>query len=581
MMIHAALIFLFLVLPGESDAMLEDTFIYLPDPGLSSVPGESAISISAGGSDQCRGWPLDLGAPGAGFPYTPTLQDIDGDGADEIFCTGGETFGISGDGTFLPGWPTSDHDYMGYGTNDQMPGPSCWDLEGDGDFEIMWSERDWWAGSSHMWSFNGREASGADMTGFPQYAPDDYSNALDSPFVLGDSDDDGYLEAWSAHTLGNNFTYYRISGFDHLGNRMFTTDLDPQESVINLYFGDVDGNGQDEFFAVSLLSGSIMLHAFDSLGTDQSGYPVELLQPTGTLMFGPPIPVDLDGDGDLEIIFGYYQSSVSYAQARHHDGSQVSGFPFTIASTSQLFYLGLGDLSGDGYPELIAFDNFLGGDYRVWAYYLPSGELLSGWPFDVPDWPEGFPTVVDVDDNGYQDVCFVTGGGELYAVMSNGFPAAGFPKTLTGPSISGVAAGDIDGDDLYELVAVTWDGWAHAWDTDGSVISGLADWPMRGIDPRNTGVFHCSCPSGNPGEEEPVNFRILSNPVQGQAEFHLTGIQSATLDIFDISGRRVASVAGSGERIIWDSNGSRSGIYFAVLRSGAQQLGEVEFVLLR
>ena len=63
--------------------------------------------------------------PGAGFPYTPTLFDGDHDGADEIFLTGGDTFGLSGDGAFLPGWPTTEHQYMGYGTNDQKPGPSA------------------------------------------------------------------------------------------------------------------------------------------------------------------------------------------------------------------------------------------------------------------------------------------------------------------------------------------------------------------------------------------------------------------------------------------------------------------------
>jgi len=65
----------------------------------------------------------------------------------------------------------------------------------------------------------------------------------------------------------------------------------------------------------------------------------------------------------------------------------------------------------------------------------------------------------------------------------------GYPKTLTGPSISGVAAGDIDGDGLYELVASTWDGWVHAWDTPSKVRPGKADWALRGVNARNTGVF--------------------------------------------------------------------------------------------
>ncbi len=59
-----------------------------------------------------RGWPVDLNSPGAGFPYTPLLYDIDEDGACEIFLTGGHTFGLSGSGGFLPGWPVQEMAYM-------------------------------------------------------------------------------------------------------------------------------------------------------------------------------------------------------------------------------------------------------------------------------------------------------------------------------------------------------------------------------------------------------------------------------------------------------------------------------------
>ncbi|MHC4946270.1 MAG: hypothetical protein ACYTG7_24925 [Planctomycetota bacterium] len=420
----------------------------------------------------CRGWPLFLEAPAsAAFPYTPLLFDADKDGADEIFLTGGHTFGIKGDGTFLPGWPTKEMQYMGYGTNANKPGPSAADLEGDGDTEIMWSERDWWAGSSKMWCFDGRNFDGSSVTGFPQYAPDDYSNALDVPFVLGDVDEDGDLEAWGPHTLGNTFTHYRLSGFDHLGNRLFTTDLDPDEDIKSLYFGDLEGSGGREMFAVSWLDPSFLLHVFESDGSEKTGYPVTLFtMPGGAYhMFGPPVPFDLDGDNDLEILLGYNYSGASHARCFHHDGTACAGFPIQIATSSQLFYLGLGDVTGEGKTELIAFDNHLGGDYRVYVIDMDTGSALPGWPFDVPNWHKGFPTVVDVDNDALQDICFVTDGGELYAVAGDGSLITGYPKTMTSPSISGVAAGDIDDDGLFELVAATWNGWVYAWDTPSAV----------------------------------------------------------------------------------------------------------------
>lgn len=528
-----------------------------------------------------KGWPVNLSSPGAGFPYTPTLFDIDGDGADEIFLVGGNAFALSGDGSFLPGWPTVEHLYMGYGTNDQMSGPSCADLEGNGTVEILWSERDWYAGSAHMWTFNGRNSDGSSISGFPENAPDQSSNALDSPFVLGDSDGDGNLEAWSAHTLGNTGDYYRISCKDHLGNLKFTTNLDPDENVLNLFFGDADGNGLDEFFAVTLLDGEFRLHLFTSTGAAQSGYPIGLFSPgSGYLMFGLPMAADLDSDGDLEVILGHYANSISYASAYNHDGTIVTGFPITIATQSQLFYLGLGDVNGDAYPELIATDNHLGSGYRVHVLNISTGSPLAGWPVAQINWPEGFPTVVDVNNDGTQDICFVTNGGELFALSGDGSVIPDYPKMMSTTSISGVGAGDIDGDGYYELVAATWDGFVYAWDTDGTVSPDNCDWPMRGVDARNTGVYRGALTGGITTAPQPVSLVIASNPVRGSAVFEITGSTNSTVVVYDISGKQVAEISSGNSLINWTPGKDVSnGVYFARLPGEAGI--SLKFMLIR
>jgi len=525
-----------------------------------------------------RGWPVNLNSPGAGFPYTPTLYDMDGNGTCEIFLTGGHTFGLSGDGSFLTGWPTEEMAYMGYATNDQMPGPSCADINNDGITEVMWSERDWYAGSAHMWTFNGKRQDGSNLPGFPQTAPGESSNALDSPFVLGDSDGDGFLEAVTAHTLGNTGDYYRISALDHNGDYIFTTDLDPAENIQCIYFGDADGNGNEEFFAVTVLSGHFRLHLLDSSGGEQAGYPVNLFSlGAGYLMFGPPVAADLDNNGDLEIILGYGINSTSYAAAVNHDGTAVTGFPITVATGSQLFYLGLGDITDDEQPELLAFDNQLSAGYRAWAIDIATGTPLPGWPFILSDWPEGFPTVVDVNNDGCQDICFVTSGGFVHGLSNDGTELNGFPKTMNSGSISGAAAGDIDGDSLYELVAATWDGWVYAWDTDGVVSENNCDWPMRGIDSRNTGIFRGAEQSGVQEADPQVSLCISSNPVTGSALFTVSGTACSTsVEIFDITGKRVAETTSC-----WTpGTDAHNGVYFARL-TGYTGTPPVKFILVR
>jgi len=555
-------------------------------PGL-ALQGGGRPSVSGGAARDLAisvGWPVDLGAPGVGFPYTPTLFDADHDGADEIFLTGGHTFALRGDGTFVAGWPTQEMVNQGYGTNANKPGPSVADLDHDGDVEILWSERDWWAGSSRMWCFNGKEFTAQDLLNFPQQAIDEPSNALDTPFALGDTDGDGNLEAWGAHSLGNAFIHYRVAAYDHTGARLFTVDLDPAENVLSLYFGDVQGDGTEEMFAVSWQSPSYRLHVFQSNGSEALGYPLVLdTLPSGSPPFGPPIPVDLDGDHDLEILFGHWGSGVSRAYATHHDGTPYPGFPMVVATSSQLLYLGLGDVTGDGLPELIALDNHLGSTYRIHVLDLETGDPVAGWPYDVPHWPHGFPAIVDIDNDGLQDVCVATDGAELHAVSSDGQLIEGYPKGMVGSSISGVAAGDIDGDGLFELVAATWNGWVYAWDTEGEVAPGRSDWPLRGVDARNTGVFRAnqSTVSVVHAPPPPVALRVRPNPVVQRAEFvpGTTAIPS-TVDIYDVAGRLVRTVtAPAGTTPVWTTARSGPGVYFARLRSEPGHT--LRFVVLR
>jgi len=559
-------------------AMLAASWVSTPEDGTASseISYESRHAVTLDETLH-RGWPVSLGSPGAGFPYTPLLYDIDEDGACEIFLTGGHTFGLSGDGQFLPGWPVQEMAYMGYASTGQLPGPSAGDMNGDGEIEIMWSTRDWYAGSAHLWTFNGRAENGSDLAGYPLSAPDQSSNALSIPFVLGDADGNGTMEAVTAHTLGNTGDYYRISGLDFSGNILFTTDLNTTEDILNIYFGDADGNGMEEFFAVTLFSGDFRLHLLNPDGSHQSGYPVSIHTPGGgSLMFGPPVVADLDGNGDLEMILGYNSSSTSRAMAVNHDGTPVAGFPINISSGSQLFYLGMGDVTGDGEPELIAVDNELSADYRVWAIDMVTGAPLSGWPVDVASWPKGFPAVADLDGDGIQDISFSTDGGTVHALSGAGVELEGFPKAMSAASTSGTAVGDIDGDGYYELVAATWDGWVYAWDTEGPVETGNRDWPMRGVDPANTGIYRGAGQSGTGESPVPVSLSIAQNPVSSAAVFTVTGVQNAgQIQIFDTAGRLAASVYS-----VWNPSADQpGGVYLA--RLSGSSLPAVKFVLVR
>ena len=72
------------------------------------VAAACAALIATAQAQTAPGWPVYVGAPNTTRVYVPTLADIDGDGAAEIFVTGAETIALRGDGSALAGWPTRD-----------------------------------------------------------------------------------------------------------------------------------------------------------------------------------------------------------------------------------------------------------------------------------------------------------------------------------------------------------------------------------------------------------------------------------------------------------------------------------------
>jgi hypothetical protein len=94
-------------------------------------------------------------------------------------------------------------DTPSYGSNGSKPGPSVADMDNDGNTEILWTLRDYWpdynGSPSTVWCFNGKNLDGTNMSGFPQRAIAQLSNAFEVPFVLADLDNNGVLEAFAAH----------------------------------------------------------------------------------------------------------------------------------------------------------------------------------------------------------------------------------------------------------------------------------------------------------------------------------------------------------------------------------------------
>jgi len=174
----------------------------------------------------------------------------------------------------------------------------------------------------------------------------------------------------------------------------------------------------------------------------EPGFPIAY----GPEIIGAPGLVDLDGDGDLEIV---YPALMAQVVARHHDGTLVDGWPVTATQRLSTGPVAIGDLNGDDVPEVVAGAE----NGRVFAYD-PDGNLLPGWPVDLGTSAEVFVSIGGLGGPYPRNVVCVSSNRVRYLDMHGGTPpgAVSWSFGAGHEFVAPAAIGDIDLDGIAEVV---------------------------------------------------------------------------------------------------------------------------------
>jgi hypothetical protein len=242
-----------------------------------------------------------------------------------------------------------------------------------------------------------------------------------------------------------------------------------------------------------------------------------------------PVFADLDGDNRNELVFA---TSDGVVHAMRRDGSELSGWPAhgdppPVHSGQPAFKSGavpvpkggailgsvaIGDLDGDGAPEVVAADYdgrvyaWDAGGRRVWTRH--SEERFSGKPLrafvnerhgEGDRTEHGFfasPVIADLDGDGAPEVVLAGADRHIYAWHGDGSAVGGFPflvvdrskvqsidpdseevtfkpdagALMQGKIVDTPAIGDIDGDGRPEIVVGTNE--EYDADSDGGLNAG-------------------------------------------------------------------------------------------------------------
>jgi hypothetical protein len=243
--------------------------------------------------------------------------------------------------------------------------------------------------------------------------------------------------------------------------------------------GDIDNNGTMEIITNKRLSGAGEVYVYKGDGTVYPGWPKSINHvPASSCAVG-----DITGDGFAEIIAESYTSL--YAWDRN--GNPLSGFPFVQPANDVNSYSApvLVDLTGDNIREIVWGTHILGGGGNV--YILKNdGSMLAGWPKSVSWWIYGPPSVGFINNDNVLDIAAgdqvlsASPVDYVYAWDKNGTPLAGFPIGPLNAVNNQILLGDIDNDNMTELIFddnTSSGGFGKylAYNHDGTPVSG---WPI-------------------------------------------------------------------------------------------------------
>ena len=402
------------------------------------------------------------------------IADMDANGDLEIVTAhgGGYVSVYNHLGYFEPGWPKRP-------STSELRGLSVSNLDGDPNLEVIVTAA---VGSrTNTWTY---EHNGALRSGWPQLDNDSgYAwGVYNANASVGDLDKDGvneivvpsdvhYVCAYEASGVqipansmyGANKAWGKVGVWESLAIELrgwgTCTNGDPRAERYRPNFAhgasliaDVNGDGTNESVVIgnvydcipgypSKYNGPFIFNPdrsrFNASGFDWSSAPVDtglpLSQDYGVIENNQPNPAaaDLDGDGNLEIIFSSYDGRV---HAFWLDKTEHGNWPFSVYSPAEGTYRFasepiVADLDNDGHAEVIFASWVQKGSHKTGKLHIldylgnPIHQVDLPLAYGSPDWNGALaaPTLANIDGDPDLEVVLNT--------AHSGFVAYDLPGT--------------------------------------------------------------------------------------------------------------------------------------------------------
>ena len=516
------------VTPSEVLGDIRGGSIFLTDGKFEFTPGvviktqEYKTDIHSLG----RGWPQQTSGS-LNHISKIIIEDLDGDGNKDVIvdCYDGKIYAWDYTGDNLSGWPVVSSTFM----NGHVAPSSVGDLDNDGDMELVSSPKDLYSTSSgtNISLLSAWDHEGNMLPNFPIWIeyPQNYGlfwwTGYDNP-VLIDLDNDGDLEIIVGIAICENdgsgwISNWKFFAYHHNGTIVdgwpFIVQKEGDETPScggTPAAADVDNDGEIEVVvAINLIGDTEIwgrLYLLDRNGSIEEGnWPIV----TNDFIYSAPALADFDFDGDYEIVFGSSMDDSRFFVVDHF-GNNLPGWP-----RDDLGYLSLvsapaiGDLDGDGIPEIIQANGAYWNN-KVFAWHI-DGSDVNGWP--VSFYP-GYstwcsPVIGDITGDDTPEIVVGNSDNKFYAWHCDGTRVKGWPKVVDNTTFVTPAIADLNNDGITEIIVASWSGYVDVWNFGTSYHPSTMFWPQFHHNAQHTG---CYKPFNNPPNAPKISGPSICKP---------------------------------------------------------------------
>jgi hypothetical protein len=339
--------------------------------------------------------------------------------------------------------------------------------------------------------------------------------------VIANLDGDGKLDLATANSGSNDVTVLLgngSGGFSAASGSPFAVGTDP----LSVATGDLNGDGKPDLTTANGSAGDVTV----LLGNGSGGFSAAAGSPfsAGSLPFTVAIG-DLNADGKPDLAVANYSSNNVTVLLGNGSGgfSAAAGSPFAVGSNP--VPVAIGDLSGDGRPDLTTANSGSGNVTVLLGNGSGGFSAAGGSPFAVGSTPVSV-AIGDLNGDGRPDVASANAGSNnVTALLNTSQPSA----TLSAASI-GFGSQLLNTQSPNRAVSVTNTGQARLHVSEARIVGGGA---------ASFAIARDSCSGGTFKVGESCAIAVSFSPVS-------PGTQSAALRITDDAPNSPQAVALSG-----------------------------------